>query len=152
MEMAQEIELEAYEKHKEELDNPEVDAFYLMIDNLRKMPKRNNFRSMIELLDEYDELADFIIELRNSIAHNRYPKPYRISSKAPDVKKEEDMAVGTANSDGKEQPNTANNTEEKGSTDNIITKNPYTKDIPKETEIPQIFETFEKKLAEATKK
>ena len=147
MKMAQDIEEEAYNKHKRELDDPDCNEFYIIRKDER-IPKRNSFRSMIELLKEYKEQADFIIEMRNSIAHNHYPRSYEITKEtSPNgnvVDEPEGMDNAGANAD------TAKNSSKKDNTKKEK-RNPYTEDIPKETQMPQIFETFEKKFAEATK-
>lgn len=61
------------------LNDPDDPRFYVKDKdgNSTNLAMRNNFNSLVHLLSHYFEFADFFTELRNTIAHNRYPKKYK---------------------------------------------------------------------------
>ena len=78
MKLAQEIEQFAFTSIAY-LRDPDDSRFYVKDKdgNTTNLAMRNNFNSLVHLLSQYSELADFFTELRNTIAHNRYPKKYK---------------------------------------------------------------------------
>lgn len=69
----QDLEKRILESHP--LDDPKANCFYKDND-LTKVARRNNFRSLLELLDENQlsyEDKELIISIRNAFCHNHYP-------------------------------------------------------------------------------
>lgn len=78
MRLAQQIEQQAFDSNGY-LHDVDDERFFVSDKegNATTLAVRNNFNSMVHLLSQYADVADFFTELRNAIAHNRYPKPYK---------------------------------------------------------------------------
>lgn len=70
--MVHELEGKAFTRNEQELKDPNNPVFHIKND-LAKDPRRNNFGSLLELLQEYSKTdQDVMVAIRNAIGHDYY--------------------------------------------------------------------------------